>query len=249
MNLVRHVANWPSYLAMKLGRGADAHTFRTRSGLTIPVPRRLLHTFKEVFFDDQYFSHLSVDYDAPGLTVVDVGANVGYFSLFCHEVLNAPRVTAVEPMPTNFALLREYAEGHPGLDLQLVNAALSDRSGELELFHDAADAFTTSASVAASAAAAAGGSDRIVVRSVDLAAFLDERGIDRVDILKLDCEGAEYPILYGADDAVLDRIARITMEVHELDDERRNIVALAAHLEAKGFRVRTGEGRLLWAHR
>ena len=69
--------------------------------------------------------------------------------------------------------------------------------------------------------------------------------------LKLDCEGAEYEILYGAKDKVLRSIDRIAMEWHKFDASH-NPERLSQYLESKGFSVnfkanRNGKTGLIFA--
>lgn len=60
-----------------------------------------------------------------------------------------------------------------------------------------------------------------------------EHGIDRIDLLKVDAEGAEWPVLQGIDEADWPRIRQLVLEVHgaELADRIR------ALLESKGYEV------------
>jgi len=58
-----------------------------------------------------------------------------------------------------------------------------------------------------------------------------------IDLLKLDCEGAEYPILLATKPETLKAIRRIVMEYHDLD-ARQNHRVLKAYLENAGFQVR-----------
>jgi hypothetical protein len=52
-------------------------------------------------------------------------------------------------------------------------------------------------------------------RAVSLASIPARYNVERIDLLKLDCEGAEYDILIGSDPAVLEKIDRIVMEYHD----------------------------------
>jgi hypothetical protein len=58
-----------------------------------------------------------------------------------------------------------------------------------------------------------------------------------VDVLKLDCEGAEYSILEHTSEDVLQRVRVIMMEFHDLKDPRRTGLQLIGLLVSKGFRI------------
>jgi FkbM family methyltransferase len=80
------------------------------------------------------------------------------------------------------------------------------------------------------------------IESTTLEEFLRARGVDRVDFLKLDCEGAEFDILLNAADAFLAKVAKVSMEVHP--GESRDPTALRTFLEEKGFRVATANQQM-----
>src|SRR5690606_36188074 len=66
--------------------------------------------------------------------------------------------------------------------------------------------------------------------------MLDENGIDRVNFLKVDCEGGEYDIFRGLDDDTFARIDRVAMEFHEYTPAQRHAELVEA-LRGHGFRV------------
>ena len=65
---------------------------------------------------------------------------------------------------------------------------------------------------------------------------LQEQGLDTVDLLKLDCEGSEYPIIYESPRELWRGVRAIFLEVHDLPGEGRNVTALIAYLEDVGYR-------------
>ena len=68
-----------------------------------------------------------------------------------------------------------------------------------------------------------------------MAEIIAANEIERVDILKLDCEGSEYDILYNAPPNILARIAEIRLEYHELGVAGCNSPDLRAFLESHSF--------------
>jgi hypothetical protein len=65
-----------------------------------------------------------------------------------------------------------------------------------------------------------------------------QNGIETCDLLKLDCEGAEYPILLNTPSALFARIHRIILEYHSSTTSAEH-VALVKYLEQAGYRIRT----------
>ena len=79
----------------------------------------------------------------------------------------------------------------------------------------------------------------IEVAATTLAKIITDNNLNEIHLLKLDCEGAEYAILYSADAAVFKKIKCILIEVHPLDNETRNEKYLAEFLYKNGFDTET----------
>ncbi len=132
---------------------------------------------------------------SPGGTLVDVGANMGWFSLLGASVVGpAGRVVAVEPNPANVALLASSVEENGFTNVQVFTVAASDRTGAVALETDGSNGRVI----------VIDGPPHQPVRAswVVAAQPLDElvgpAGVGRVDVVKLDVEGAEPLVLRGA---------------------------------------------------
>ena len=252
-NLLKNVRSWPRYLAHKWGL-----THPPRFGLTLrpvpiraTVPRSSLLTFKEIFLLEEYeppFRRMA----AAAPVVLDVGGNIGFFALYAFLRRPRAKVFSFEPVPAHFELLEEQRAAHPHFDWTALPVAVADRAGTVDFFYDethSADGIDPSASLFSSSASGtvAPPSGRLRVETVGLADWLASAGISRVDLLKLDCEGAEYPILYGLPDAVFTRIRHIIAEVHPGRNATENSGSLADFLRKKGYRVVMHSGEILHA--
>ena len=81
---------------------------------------------------------------------------------------------------------------------------------------------------------------QIAVQVITLAEVMSQHGIDRINFLKLDCEGAEFNILLNASDAILARIDKISMEVHP--GEGADPETLSRLLSSRRFTVTSAVG-------
>lgn len=245
-NLLRNLANWPLYLSVKFGLSHDDPLFfETRRAVRMEVPRRLLQTFKEIFMDECYLKGFGRPVSEKA-TILDIGANAGYFSLFALSRFRGARVIAFEPMPANFALLTRNRLLNSALPWTCVQKAVSGEPGELVLACDAGGGLTTSATVLAEETAQ---SERIRVPAMTLPEVFDEYRLGRCNLLKMDCEGAEFGILYACPPELLGRIDRIAMEVHRGTGEGQNIDALETYLRRAGFVTRRRPVGMLWGWR
>ena len=132
-------------------------------------------------------------------TIVDIGAHVGSFTVLCHQYWPAAKIVAVEPHPDSFALLQQNTAHIPEDRLLLVNAAITKDSGTTLLSssvsHSRVGEYVPSLWADLEDRPGNFGVQVPAVTTSDLWEMLSAFGIQQVDLLKLDCEGAEYVVL------------------------------------------------------
>lgn len=152
---------------------------------------------RRVLFTPQFFDAeeraLLAGRIADGFTFVDVGANVGIYALAMAQLAGPRgRVIAVEPQPAVFARLVANIGFNPGLRIDAVPVALTDRDGAARLFLDPGN--EGQASIKFIMSGEADGA-QINVPARSLLSLLRAQGVKRLDALKLDVAGAEDVIL------------------------------------------------------
>jgi FkbM family methyltransferase len=140
-------------------------------------------------------------------TVVDVGAHIGTFALRAAPL--AQRVLAFEPVEDSFALLERNTARFP--QVRAFRKAVAARSGTATLFLG-----KNSSAHSLHPAEGAPRDAELRIEAVSLADVFAGERIERCGYLKLDCEGAEYEILYSLTPELLGRIERIGMEYHSV---------------------------------
>ena len=133
----------------------------------------------------------------PDGVFVDIGANVGIYTLTAATHLSERgRILSFEPNPTmygrlcfNLAATRRDHADWPRVDA--LPAGVSDREGTFVLSLDQRNLGESSIVPNADSAASGKESEGIEIHCRPLATVLEEKGIDRVDVLKIDIEGAE----------------------------------------------------------
>ncbi|MGX5733986.1 FkbM family methyltransferase [Bosea thiooxidans] len=150
---------------------------------------------KRVLFTPQYFDAAEREMLAArlreGFTFIDVGANIGAYSLFvAARAGRGARILAVEPQPEIFARLAFNIAQNPFGTVKAVACALADKPGELTLFIDTVNRGESSVRILNSSTAKA-----VKVPAMTLLALVQGEGYDRIDAIKLDVEGAEDIIL------------------------------------------------------
>lgn len=222
------VANWLQVGAAAL-RGDEVTWLKLRNGLEIEsAPGALLvPLYKEIIYKDDY--RLRADPLPRGAVVIDIGANIGMFSLHVAADHGAARVYAFEPFPESFALLKRNAERNRLDAIQPIPLAIAGQAGSRELHmqgrHGVHSLFGTAG-------------EAVRIECITLADAFARWDIQRCDFLKLDCEGAEYEILLAAPSDVYARIQRLALEYHDwITDHHHD--ELVARLRGEGFDVTT----------
>lgn len=136
-----------------------------------------------------------------GGTVVDIGANIGAFSILAAHY-GAGRIIAVEPEPHNLEVLKRNIEINKlQKKIEVAEVAISDHHGTAVIGDDAGgatikDEHTVGATVSV----------------ITLDELFESYGLSSVDVLKIDVEGSEKDIILGASRDTLQKCAYITME-------------------------------------
>lgn len=134
--------------------------------------------------------------------ILDLGSNIGVSVLYFRARYPNARIHAVEPDPKAFELLEANTRGLPHVSVHRL--AVADHDGEA-LFFPASESFASSLRHDASVAAT-----RVEARKLDT--LMKELSLERIDLLKVDIEGAEHDVFAAS--RQLDRIRTILGEVH-----------------------------------
>jgi FkbM family methyltransferase len=169
----------------------------------------------------------------PGWNIIDIGAGLGDFTLFAATAQPDTRVFAFEPFPESFGLAQENLQINRVAHVKLFDQAVAAASGKLVL-----DLAGNEPLQIRSQLEAVENTQHLTVGAFSLSDVLVTQGIESCNLLKLDCEGAEYPILFNTSQQTLEHIERIVMEYHD-DVTEYTHHDLARFLSEHGFRVET----------
>lgn len=164
-----------------------------------------------------------------GGVVVDGGANVGLFALTAAAAVGPRgRVIAIEAAPATARILRRNAEINAGLRIDVEEVALADREGEISF-----TAFEAGSGL--SSFAPADGGEVITVRTTTLDRLV--AGSGRVDVVKLDLEGAELLALRGAGRVLAEHAPALILELEpeHLARQGATVADVEALLSAAGY--------------
>jgi FkbM family methyltransferase len=243
----RTFANWPTLLGDMgrelVGRGSPTLTFVTRDGLTLSCPNipgaRL--PLYEQFADDCYdMQWLLEPFHGRDIHVLDIGAHIGAFSCRLAALHPAARIDSYEPSPDTVTYLRGNVERNGLADRVGVHAqALAAEEGTAQL--DDNSGASVHNGLIRNDERLVHGDDALAQRhtiTVETTTFekalADAGGC--VELVKMDCEGGEYGLVYASSPESWASVERVVMEHHPVDGE--SWATLRDWFAAAGLHVR-----------
>lgn len=211
LRALRLSASWPRLTAAYMGLPSRYPLeLRTRGGDLLR-----LSNLEDVRTAWIIFCRLEYQVAPELLTIVDAGANIGLFSLYAARRAPRSRIVALEPFPSSFAALEQ----------QLARNALTERVAARPWAlgpHDGSARMESAPGLPSqkrSVRSQQGEGNAVLsteteVPMLTLASVLEREGLERVDLLKIDVEGAEHAVFASTPREVLLRLGSIALEYH-----------------------------------
>jgi FkbM family methyltransferase len=182
----------------------------------------VVHQFLDIFANHEYRMPIATQQPV----IVDVGANVGVSVLYFCRTFADPQVHAFEPDPVIFSKLKQNV-GRYAADKRVLlrNQAAYVENKMLRFESEGADGGHVASSTE---------SPGVDVQGIDLLEYLS--GLDHVDLLKIDIEGAEAIVVPHCAPA-LSRVDRVFIEYHSSPGREQRLPQILALLQEAGFRL------------
>jgi FkbM family methyltransferase len=206
-----------------------------RTGDLIYIPRPLDARGRHALLHPPRAHPAALAYLGLGAVAIDIGANLGEWTVpFARAVGAAGRVLAVEPAPRAAAALEATLGANALHQAQVIQCALGDHDG----FAEFAVPVVTSARIdtgTAQIGAAGAACEALSVALHTLDSLSAERGLDRIDLIKIDVEGHERQVLDGAKATLCRFRPTLVIETgHEGADDRP---VIRDRLRGVGYRM------------
>jgi FkbM family methyltransferase len=168
-----------------------------------PVHVRVRTTDVSLYNDLLLSGAYDVQLPHPPRTIVDAGANIGMATVYYANRYPKAKIVAVEPEPTNYAALLKNVKLYP--NVVAVNAALWNRDCQVHLETKGFDPTEKEAFKVADKG--------IPIRAITMHTLMKQTGLDSVELLKMDIEGAEVEAFANCD--WMDEVQAIAIELHD----------------------------------
>ena len=229
-NLPRFFSNWYilplSYLGLvnlregKIIKLSNAYKFK------------ILHFLdalgiKEVFLDDDYQLKLS---NSPK-TIIDIGANIGAFSIFMASKYPKAHIYSYEPSASTFRVfLHNIKINNFSKQISPFKLAVYKKNSQIKLYNPGPSGLR-------SIHHTRNEKKSETVETITLEKIFSQNKINKCDLIKIDCEGAEYEILANTPPTVFKKIKQVVLEFHEMTPSQSHI-QLINILKMNGFKVK-----------
>ena len=178
----------------------------------------------EVVYNDCYAFRSWRPNNPSDICIIDVGANVGAFSIMAAQRYPNAKIYSFEFIQENYDFALTKTNNHE--NITVFNKAMvgsnapvglfqhrTNYGGHKPIFGNNTDTYLNSSRFTADF-------EQRPVEHISFKNFIEQNNVNKVDFLKLDCEGSEYEILFHVDEYDLwDKISRISMELHGRDDK------------------------------
>lgn len=200
---------------------ADGHVIPVRDFMT-------LYIYKEIFVDRCY----DLAFDQPDPVILDIGANSGLFALRLKQLYPSAKISCYEPFPPNFAQLQKTICVNNLASVTALPMAVGPGPGRAKLFihkrNMGGHSFYPSEALS---------TEHVDVEVVDLSSIIGGSRQD-VDLLKLDCEGAEFDILMSLTASDASKVRRVIVEttssLYDVDELNAKMQSLGYLNQSRG---------------
>ena len=187
--------------------------FRCGINLEFSNAASSLHIFDEIFVAEVY----KLSKSNQTRTIVDIGANVGLFSVYALLKIPRANIYAVEADPFVFQELAKNLRANELTNkIKIFHQAMASKPGKIVLY--AAKHFGWS-SIFNDQGAKSG--RPVEVDAANLTLFCKEHHLEKIDYLKVDIEGAEYDFILGDRDFFRNEIEEMAVEVDRDPRDKR----------------------------
>jgi FkbM family methyltransferase len=251
LQLVTMVRNWPDAIELRVWRKRRRlRLLEFRNGLNVVIRggTNEWSVVHELLMAHGYASAMAWLSARPESEpyVLDLGGNIGLFSLLAAQSNREARIIAFEPGPPNQRMFRMNMLANPDLSarVELRNQAVAGRAGQATWNFDAENP-------GGSSLLAGAGEPSTNTFTVDLVPFRDclAEAPGRIALLKMDIEGAEWDVLEHTPDESWARIDAIALELHDDPSGRQPQEAYLQRMKALGFTINTNQVCSYFLHR
>ena len=207
--------------------------------------QNIINSFRSNIFFENSLSLFLIRALKEGDTFYDVGAHIGYFSIFCSFLVGKTgKVIAVEPEDSNFSYLEHHIELNKNRNTIPIQGVISDVDGQLDLnINQANDGGHTLLDISKLTGnlQSEESTNTVKTHSYTLDTLINLNALPSPNVIKIDTEGAELLVINGGKKTI--RPEKVPFVVCECNTTGSNTMLLRKAMIARGYQTFTFEGK------
>jgi len=223
--LVKNITNWyqiPLFLIFP----SRQVILKLKTGEKFKISHYLdALTIKEIFIDG--------DYNTPSInhkTIIDIGANIGTFSILQAKLNPLAKIFSFEPDHKTFSMFIENIKLNKLNNIKTFKLGIAGSAGTRVFYSHPASGLS-------SLSKKRSGMIKNKIKTITLADIFKNNKLTRCDFFKMDCEGAEYEILFNTPGKIFKKIDKLVIEYHDALTQYTH-KELKDFLKQKGYKVK-----------
>jgi len=188
------------------------------------------------FFVDKMYRSVEPIISATKYPILDIGAHIGVFSLFCRAFNQTAPIICIEPEPDNFKLLKQNIKTNNLSGVKIQQAAITGTEEKTTTLYLSKNSHNHSTLKSPNNLTIQQfNNSTIIVPAINLERLMKENKIKKIGLLKIDIEGAEFAIFQSFDLSIFKKIQNMVIEYHESNKNKR--ADLGNLIRSHGFSV------------
>jgi FkbM family methyltransferase len=245
LKCIKLVKNWHVIPLTYYGLAKDEFVIvKLRNGLKIKLRTNStdLQAFFNVWIIQEYQREHGFKINTDDV-IIDIGGHIGLFTLYCSQFCRNGKIFSFEPIRENYEILLENIKQNDIRNVKPSNIAISNKNGKICIYLSDDQAAHSFYKV---------GEKSIEIETTTLENVIRSEDIEKCNLLKLDCEGAEYDIIDSLTDDITKKIEKISLEYHHADTKSSLLIDLKNKLKTeylmKDYPSNNGMGILFAKH-
>ena len=191
-----------------------SYQFRNGYNLSYEEKSSAEHIFSEIFIGDCYPIKKNIKQEK---VIIDIGANIGFFTLYALIKNPNSKIIAIEANPKNFKVLeKNILDNKLNYNVQIFNNVVTSNEGPQPFYLSSNSGWS---SIYNKRGAKNG--EMIHVEPISLSGLFKKSNLEIVDLLKIDIEGAEYDILLNDDFLEDYQVKELFVEVDKIPRDKK----------------------------
>jgi FkbM family methyltransferase len=162
--------------------------------------------------------------------IIDIGAHIGLFTLYASQYCKNGTIFCFEPVDENYDILVDNITQNNLKNVKPFKSAVSKSESTITIYRNKDEAGHSMFSFTSHA---------LKVDSISLKKIIDENSVNQCNLIKIDCEGAEYEIIESLPLEYFKKISKLIIEYHFADSKPKLVNDLKTKLMTASFKIST----------